>query len=103
MDNFSIELGKKDAEHFIAGEQIEYKPFVAMSDLYMVRKTVALDYQSFQDTINEIDPDLWQKIDDAATRHADDHNTRFDYNEYALGFTEGVSNVWDKIRDDILS
>ena len=103
MDNFSIELGKKDAEQFIAAEQIEYKPFVAISDLYMVRKTVALDYQTFQDTVSELDPDLWQKIDESASQHADEYDTRFDYNEYTLGFTEGVSNVWDKIRDDILS
>ena len=33
-----VEAGKKDAKTFISNERIEYEPFVAMSDMHMVRK-----------------------------------------------------------------
>ena len=102
MNTFSIELGKKDAERFIADEQIDYKPFVAMSDLYMVRKTVPLNYNTMEQTVRELDAELWVKLDEAAVGLAQEHGKRFEFDSYALGFTEGVAAVWEKIRDEVL-
>lgn len=97
-----LELGKKDAELFISEERIEYEPFVAMSDLHMVRKTFAITYETFCETVNKLDPDLWGMIDKSATELKKIHGKSFNPDEYADGFTEGVAAVWDKIRDTIL-
>ena len=98
----SVELGKKDAELFISKERIEYKPFVAMSDLHMVRKTFAITYETFCDTVKKIDPDLWGMIDNSATELEKKHGESFNSDLYAEGFTEGVAAVWEKIRDKVL-
>lgn len=98
----SAELGKKDAEQFISLERIEYEPFIAMSDLHMVRKTIALTYQTFNSTVVKLDSQLWQDIDDSANKLAGKHGEEFNFDQYADGFTEGVAAVWDKIRDKVL-
>ncbi len=98
----SLELGKKDAELFISKERIEYEPFVAMSDLHMVRKTFALTYETFRESVQKLDPELWKMIDQSAAEMAEKHGTTFSPDQYAEGFTEGVAAVWEKIRDDVL-
>ena len=96
MDTLSTDLGKNDAERFIRDEQIDYKPFIAISDLHMVRKTVPLDYESFKKTVTELDDQLWKLIDESASTLAHKHGKEFDLNLYTLGFTEGVAAVWRK-------
>lgn len=98
----SVELGKKDAELFISEERIEYKPFVAMSDLHMVRKTFAITYETFCDTVKKLDPDLCSQIDKSVKNLEKKHGKSFNPDLYADGFTEGVAAVWDKIRDKVL-
>jgi len=98
----SVELGKKDAELFISEERIEYEPFVAMSDLHMVRKTFAITYETFCDTVRKLDPDLSSQIDKSAKDLEKKHGKSFNPDLYAEGFTEGVAAVWDKIRDKVL-
>ena len=98
----SLERGKKDAERFIAEERIEYEPFVAMSDLHMVRKTFALTYETFRDTVKKLDADLWALIDDSAAEVKKEQGKDFNPDQYAEGFTEGVAAVWEKIRDKVL-
>jgi len=98
----SIELGKKDAELFISEERIEYKPFVAMSDLHMVRKTYAITYEAFCNTVKKLDPDLYSQIDKSVKDLEKKHGKSFNSDLYAEGFTEGVAAVWDKIRDKVL-
>jgi len=97
----SLELGKKDAEQFITRELIDYEPFVAMSDMHMVRKTIPLNYHALDETVSKLDSELWVKINDAAEEHAEKHGEAFSHDEYALGLTEGVAAVWEKIRDKI--
>lgn len=98
----SLELGKKDAELFISKERIEYEPFIAMSDLHMVRKTFALTYETFRESVQKQDPELWSLIDSSATELAKKHGAPFNPDQYAEGFSEGVAAVWEKIKDDIL-
>lgn len=97
----SLELGKKDAELFITRELIDYEPFVAMSDMHMVRKTIPLNYHALDETVRKLDPELWEKMDGAAKEHAEKDGEAFSLDEYALGFTEGVAAVWEKIRDNM--
>ena len=98
----SLELGKKDAVLFISKERIEYEPFIAMSDLHMVRKTFALTYESFRESVQKLDPELWSLIDDSAAQLAKKHGDSFNPDQYAEGFTEGVAAVWEKIKGDVL-
>ena len=98
----SIKLGKQEAERFIANEQIDYDPFIAVSDLDLVRKTVPISVDSFKKTINDLDPDLWSAIEESVNRLADDQGESLDLNAYAEGFSEGVAAVWEKIRNDVL-
>jgi len=98
----SIELGKKDAERFISEERIEYEPFVAMSDMHMVRKTFPVTFESLGDTVKKLEPDLFNLIEKSAAALAKSHPGSFNSDQYAEGFTEGVAAVWDKIRDEVL-
>ncbi len=98
----SIEIGKKDAERFIKSEQIDYDPFIGISDLHLVRKTVPISFDSFKKTINDMDPQLWSSIEESVNRLADDQQEFFDFDAYAEGFSEGVAAVWEKIRNDVL-
>ncbi len=98
----SVELGKKDAELFISEERIEYEPFIAMSDLHMVRKTFDLTYASFRESVQKLAPELWSLIDSSAAQLAKRHGDSFNPDLYAEGFTEGVAAVWEKIKDDVL-
>ena len=98
----SITIGKKAAERFIANEQIDYDPFIAVSDLHLVRKTVPISFDSFRKTIHDLDPDLWSAIEESVNRLADDQEESLDLDAYAEGFSEGVAAVWEKIRNDVL-
>ena len=90
----SIKLGKQEAERFIANEQIDYDPFIAVSDLHLVRKTVPISFDSFKKTINDLDPDLWSAIEESVNRLADAQGESLDLDAYAEGFSEGVAAVW---------
>lgn len=98
----SIHIGKEDAERFITGEQIDYDPFIAISDLHLVRKTVPISFDSFKKTITDLDPDLWSAIEESVNRLATDQKESFNLDAYAEGFSEGVAAVWEKIRNDVL-
>ena len=98
----SIEAGKKDAERYIRNEQINYDPFIGISDLHLVRKAVPISFDSFKKTINEMDPELWSLIEESASALSADLGKTFSPNGYAAGFAEGVAAVWEKIRDKIL-
>ena len=102
LSDSSIKLGKQEAERFIANEQIDYDPFIAVSDLHRVRKTVPVSFDSFKKTINDLDPDLWSAIEESVNRLADDQGESLDLDAYAEGFSEGVAAVWEKIRNDVL-
>lgn len=97
----SVEAGKRDAEQFIKNELIDYDPFVAVSDLHLVRKTVPISYDSFRKTIEDKDVQLWSSIDRSARKIAAEQQDSFDFDGYAAGFSEGVAAVWEKIRDDV--
>jgi hypothetical protein len=98
----SIEAGKKDAERYIRNEQINYDPFIGISDLHLIRKAVPISFDSFKKTINEMDPELWSLIEESASRLSTDLGKTFNLDGYAAGFAEGVAAVWEKIRDKIL-
>ena len=98
----SFRLGKEDAERFIANEQIDYDPFIAISDLHLVRKTVPITFDSFRKTISDLDPELWSAIEESVNRLVADQAESFGNEDYARGFAEGVAAVWDKIRDQVL-
>ncbi|MGI9536580.1 MAG: hypothetical protein ACR2PB_05890 [Desulfocapsaceae bacterium] len=98
----SIEIGKKDAERLITDEQIDYDPFIAISDLHLVRKTVPISFDSFRETISDMDSQLWSSIEASVNRLADNQEEPFDLDAYAEGFSEGVAAVWEKIRNDVL-
>jgi len=97
----AIEAGKNDAKKFIANELIDYDPFVAMSDIHMVRKGIAVSYDSLRETLGKIDPELWLKIDSSATELEKSSGDDSFFDEYAQGFVEGVSIVWEQIKDKI--
>jgi hypothetical protein len=98
----SMELGKEDARTFISNERIDYQPFIALSDMHLVRKTVPSTYQLLQETLVKLDEDLWLEIDASANRLAERHGTAFNFDEYTKGFVAGVAAVWEKIRDKVL-
>ena len=102
LDQLSIQLGKDDAQWFIGSEQIDYDPFIAISDLHLVRKTVPISFDSFKTTISDLDPALWAAIDKSVDRLAAEHGESFSTDDYAIGFSEGVAAVWEKIRDSVL-
>lgn len=97
----NIEVGKNDAKTFISNERIDYDPFVALSDMHMVRKAFGVDYDSLKKTIEKIDPDLWLEIDSSATKLEKKENGPFNFDEYAEGFVEGVAAVWEQIKDKV--
>jgi hypothetical protein len=101
-NHLSIRLGKEDAELFITQEQIDYDPFIAISDLHLVRKTVPISFDSFRTTISDLDPDLWAAIAHSVDQLMADHGESFSAEDYARGFAEGVASVWEKIRDRVL-
>ncbi len=96
-----IELGKKDAKLFIANERIDYTPFVAMSDMHMVRKAMMVNYDSLKKTLEKTTPDLWQEIDSSASQLEKRNDLTFSFDEYAQGFVEGVAAVLEQIKDKI--
>jgi len=100
--NSFFEAGKKDAEQFIKNELIDYDPFIAISDLHLVRKTVPISFESFKQTIHDMDTQLWSSVEESVNRQAAAHHTSFDFDAYAEGFSEGVAAVWEKIRDSVL-
>ena len=102
IDERSVLLGKEDAERFITGEQIDYDPFIAISDLHLVRKTVPISLESFKNTISTLDPDLWAAIEESLNQRAAEQGDAFSAEAYACGFAEGVAAVWEKIRDQVL-
>jgi hypothetical protein len=99
---FSIQLGREDAERFIAKQQIDYDPFIAISDMHLVRKTVPISFDSLRTTISNLDPDLWAAIARSVDHLTAEHGESFSADDYAIGFAEGVAAVWDKIRDRVL-
>ena len=98
----SLQLGKEDAREFISNERIDYQPFVALSDMHLVRKTVPVTYQAMRETVTALDQELWILIEASADRHAETHEDAFNADDYALGFVAGVAAVWDTIRDRVL-
>lgn len=102
MTEKSFDCGKRDAERFIRDEQIDYEPFVAISDLYLVRNARAVSYESFKDSVEKCDADLWSAIDESVKRLAQENKKGVNPDEYAEGFAEGVAAVWEKIRPEIL-
>ncbi len=96
-----IELGKKDAKMFIANERIDYTPFVAMSDMHMVRRAMKVNYDSLKKTLEKTAPDLWQEVDNSASQLKKKNNITFSFDEYAQGFVEGVAAVLEQIKDKI--
>ena len=100
--NRSTELGREDARNFISGERIDYQPFIALSDMHLVRKTVPVTYRALQETLTKLDSELWLEIDASASRLGEEHGSVLDFDDYARGFVAGVAAVWDKIRDEVL-
>ena len=96
-----VKVGKNDAKMFISNERIDYDPFVALSDMHMVRKAFGIDYDSLKKTIDKIDPDLWLKIDSSATELEKKDSGTFNFDEYAQGFVEGVAAVWEQIKNKV--
>ena len=99
----SMKLGQEDARAFIHKERIDYQPFIALSDMHLVRKTVPATYRTLQETLVKLDNDLWLEIDASASRLAKQHGTAFNFDDYTKGFVAGVAAVWEKIRDTVLS
>ena len=102
MNKLSIQLGKKDAQEFISSEKIDYDPFIAISDMHLVRKTVSISFDSFKTTLSDLDPALWAEIVKSTDQLEAEHGESFSREDYAKGFAEGVAIVWDKIRDQVL-
>lgn len=100
--SFSLETGKKDAGQFIKNELIDYDPFIAISDLHLVRKTVPITFESFKKTISEMDPRLWASLEESISGMASEQRDSLDLDGYAEGFSEGVAAVWEKIRNKVL-
>ena len=96
-----IEAGKKVAKTLISNERIEYEPFVAMSDMHMVRKAFKVDYDSLKNTVEKIDQDLYREIEDSAANLGKEYGPDFSLDEYAQGIVEGVAAVWEQIKDKV--
>ena len=97
------ETGRKDAKLFISREQIDYEPFVALSDMHLVRKTIPVSFATLKKTITKLDSELWQEIADSVAELEKKHGESFSSDHYAEGFVEGIAAVWDEIRDEVLS
>ena len=102
MTEKSVELGKKDAQRFITEERIDYQPFVAISDMYLVRKTVPITYEAFTKTVGNLDQELLSILVQSVEKLERENPGAFDHDGYASGFSDGVAAVWDKIREDVL-
>ena len=100
--NSSVEAGKEDARFFITNELIDYEPFIALSDMHLVRRTIPVDYGSLETCVVEKDPELWDKIDASCGRRAAEYGSEFSSDDYAAGFVEIVAAVWEDIRDEVL-
>lgn len=98
----AVEAGQQDAKTFITNERIDYEPFVALSDMHLVRKTIPVDYDSFQKTMVEQDSELWKDIDTSCKQLAEEEGESFSHDGYALGFVEVVAGVWENIREEVL-
>ena len=98
----SLQLGKEDARGFISSERIDYQPFIALSDMHLVRKTVPVTYLALQETVAALDRSLWMEIEASAGRLAEQWGDAFNADDYALGFVAGVAAVWDKIKGTVL-
>ena len=98
----SIEAGKQDAARFIKNEQIDYDPFIAISDMHLVRKTVPISYEALQKTLATIDPELGEIVKSRVDQRVEEMGPSFDYDTYTEGVAEGVAAVWAKIRDQVL-
>lgn len=97
----SYEAGRKDAKDFITNQRIDYTPFVAMSEMHMVRNAIAVDYGSLKKTLEKADNDLWAEIESAAVKREKEHGNDFSFDEYTKGFVEGVAAVWEQIKDNV--
>lgn len=97
-----IEIGKKSAQEFIRNERIDYHPFVALSDLHLVRKTFPIDYQGFLSTLEKHDQALRLEVAIAAEEKLGKYGQSFDFDAYAEGFVAGVAAVWEQIRDKVV-
>ena len=98
----SIEAGRQDAERLIKDEQIDFDPFIAISDIYLVRKTVPVSFAALEKTLEESDPELLEAVKSCTARREQEMGAAFSYDEYAEGMVEGVAAVWEKIRDQVL-
>ena len=94
--------GKNDAERFISRELIDYEPFVALSDMHLVRKTVPVSFDALHTTVAQLDGDLWQTIAGSVNELVQKHGDSFSPDRYAEGLVEGVAAVWEKIRAEVL-
>lgn len=98
----SHEAGRQDAERFIKNEQIDYDPFIAISDMHLVRKTVPVSFAALEQTLGALDPELCSAVTSRADQRAEELGASFNHDRYAEGLAEGVAAVWDKIRDQVL-
>jgi hypothetical protein len=98
---YSIEIGRKSAQEFIRNQRIDYRPFVALSDLHLVRKTFPIDYQGFLLTLGKHDQALRLEIAAAAEEKLGKYGQSFDFDAFAEGFVAGVAAVWEQIRDKV--
>ncbi len=97
----SVALGKRQAERLVREERVEYRPFVALSDLHLVRKTFAVDYPVLLSTLEKYDPTLGSDLADAVARLAEEQGAAFSRDAFARGFVEGIAAIWEKIRDKL--
>ncbi|MCG6931549.1 MAG: hypothetical protein LJE64_13420 [Desulfofustis sp.] len=98
----STEAGRQDAEQLIRSEQIDYDPFIAMSDMHLVRKTIPVRFEALVQNLAELDPALCENVKSLAGQRAAELGADFSPDRYAEGIAEGVAAVWDKIRDQVL-
>lgn len=98
----STEAGRQDAEQLIRNEQINYDPFIAISDMHLVRKTIPIGFEALVQTLSELDPELCAQVKSLAAQRAGELGADFSPDRYAEGIAEGVAAVWDKIRDQVL-
>jgi hypothetical protein len=99
---YSIEIGKESAQEFIRNERIDYHPFVALSDLHLVRKTFPIDYQGLLSTLAKHDQSLRLEVAAAAEEKQGKYGQRFDFDSYAKGFVAGVAAVWEQVKDKVV-
>jgi|GEM_PF-2306849 len=98
----SVEAGKQDAEQLIKDERIDYEPFIAISDMDLVRRTVPVSFAALEKTLAVADPELSAVIKARAEEWAEELGSSFSYDHYAAGIAAGVAAVWEKIRGQVL-